>query len=205
MKSSGNREWRAGAFALALLVVGAVIALVARAPDDDRVVEQLAVTTVLPKPRPLPAFALTDHDGQPYDATRLNNNWDLVFFGFSNCAAICPTTLLILSTVAQATEPPARVVFISVDPRRDTTERLRTYVQAFGDRVTGVSGADTQLVKIASALGATYSVPDTDGDYMVEHSGAVFLVDPRGRYAGVITRPDDPESMVADLQHLIGT
>ncbi len=193
------------AIVVVLLVVGAAIGLAVRAPDDNRSVEQFAVTTVLPEPRPLPAFALTDHEGRPFDAARLNGNWDLVFFGFTNCAAICPTTLLILSSVAQALEPPVRVVFVSVDPRRDSTERLRTYVQAFGASVTGVNGTDAQVSGIASALGAAYSVPDTDGDYMVEHSGAVFLIDPHGRYAGVISRPDDPELITADLQRLIGT
>jgi len=196
---------RLTAIAVVLLAVGAAIGLALRAPDDNRSVERFAVTTVLPEPRPLPAFALTDHEGHPFDGARLDGNWDLVFFGFTNCAAICPTTLLVLSRVAQALEPPVRVVFVSVDPRRDTTERLRTYVRAFGGGIIGASGADAQILKITSALGAAYSVPDTDGDYMVEHSGAGFLIDPRGRYAGVISRPDDPELITADLQRLIGT
>ncbi len=194
---------RLAGLAILLLVVGFIAGLymLNRAIDDSAV--PYSVATILPEPRSLPSFTLTDNTNREFRTDDLAGGWDLVFFGFTSCGDICPTTMLILSSVAQSFDRPPRVVFLSVDPGRDTLDRLDVYVRTFGPDVIGVTGDDEQIRIVSSALGAAYFVPDEAENYMVEHTRAVFLIDPEGRFVGVITSPDDPELIAADLRHLM--
>jgi protein SCO1/2 len=159
--------------------------------------------TLFPDPKPLTAFAFTDHENRAFDLSRLKGKWSFLFFGYTHCPDICPTTL---ATLARARESIAKstagaqdvqFVFISVDPNRDTAGKLRQYVTYFDATFVGVTGDDAQLGKLAGQLGAAYQVAITPGmeNYPVYHSAAVFLVDPRVRYHAVFAPPLDAEEI----------
>lgn len=163
----------------------------------------LETATVLPMPMILPEFSFVDHDGAAFGPERMRGHWSLVFFGFANCGHVCPVTLRTLSAATAGMDAAPRIVFVSVDPGRDTPDVLARYVAGFGGDMVGVSGDDAQIRKLASALGVAYTVSPGPGPYIVEHSPAVFVLDPEGHYRAVITTADDAEMIAADLREIM--
>ena len=161
------------------------------------------VMTLFPDPKPLAAFAFTDHENRVFDLSSLKGKWSFLFFGYTHCPDICPTTLATLARVHEnivKSMPRAKdvqFVFISVDPNRDNAAKLGQYVSYFDATFLGVTGNDAQLGKLAGQLGAVYQVAAKPGmhDYPVYHSAAVFLVDPQARYHAVFAPPLDAESI----------
>jgi len=161
------------------------------------------VMTLFPEPKTLTAFTLTDHENRIFDLSRLKGKWSFLFFGYTHCPDVCPTTL---ATLARAHEnivkstvgaKDLQFVFISVDPDRDTVGKLREYVTYFDTTFLGVSGDNAQLGNLAAQLGAAFQVAITPGvkDYPVYHSAAVFLVDPQVRLHAVFAAPLDAETI----------
>src|SRR5437867_10474512 len=184
---------------LAAMLSGAWLAATYRENGSRAMLLPDRVMTLFPDPKPLTAFALTDHENRVFDLSRLKGKWSFLFFGYTHCPDICPTTL---ATLARAHESIAKstvgakdvqFVFISVDPNRDTAGKLRQYVTYFDTSFLGVTGDDAQLGKLAAQLGAAYEVAITPGveNYPVYHTAAVFLVDPRTRYHAVFALPLD--------------
>lgn len=161
--------------------------------------------TVLPVGNELPDFALLDHDGKPVDRTVFEGQWDVVFFGFTNCPDICPATMTVLGQAkrqlaAQGREPLPRVVLVSVDPERDTPEAMARYIAYFGDDNLGLTGDLDELGKLTDALGVFFQKSgDDDVAYGVDHSTVVLLIDPRGRLKALFTAPHDVANLVHDL------
>lgn len=162
---------------------------------------------VLPEPRVLGDFALVDQDGAAFDLDRLRGTWSLLFFGFTHCPDICPSTLYDLQQVresvgATAGAEPWQVVFVSVDPGRDTPDRLAEYVSWFDPDFVGVTGDEAQLRPLAVRMGVAYRVEEHAAgaaDYAVDHSASVFLTDPQGRLHGVFPAPHEAGAMARDL------
>ncbi len=159
--------------------------------------------TLFPDPKPLTAFAFTDYENRPFDLSRLKGKWSFLFFGYTHCPDICPTTL---ATLARAHEnivkstvgaKDVQFVLISVDPNRDTASKLKQYVDYFDTTFLGVTGDNAQIGNLAGQLGAAYQVAITPGieNYPVYHSTAVFLLDPQARYHAVFTPPHDAEAI----------
>ena len=161
------------------------------------------VMTLFPDPKPLTAFAFTDHDNRVFDLSRLKGKWSFLFFGYTHCPDICPTTLAVLArahgNIVKSTvgAKDVQFVFISVDPNRDTSSKLRQYVTFFDTTFLGVTGDNAQLGNLAGQLGAAYELAITPGmdNYPVYHTAAVFLVDPRARYHAVFAPPLDAASI----------
>ncbi len=171
-------------------------------PDFERII-------LLPTPRIISDFALTDEAGQVFDKAALQGQWNLLFFGFTHCPDICPTTMLTLKNVRQKLEaqqqwPNLRVIMVSVDPDRDTPERLAPYVQYFHPEFKGVTGAVEGITNFAKELGILFvkNATDADGYYDVDHSVSMILINPQGHYAGVITAPHEAKSLEVDLAKL---
>ncbi len=187
------------AVALAVMLAGMWLATIYRENDSRVMLLPDRVITVFSDPKPLTAFALTDHQNRVFDLSRLKGKWSFLFFGFIHCPDICPTTLAVLARARdkiarQATgAEDIQFIFISVDPNRDTVGRLRQYVGHFHKTFLGVTGNDPQIRNLADQLGAPYEVAFTPGlkNYAVNHASAVFLVDPRARYRAVFTPPYD--------------
>jgi len=191
------------AVALAATLAGVWLADIYREHDSRAVLLPNQVITLFPDPKPLTAFALTDHKNRVFDLASLKGKWSFLFFGFTHCPDICPTTLAVLARARDNIAKNAvgaediQFVFISVDPNRDTASKLRQYVDYFDTTFLGVTGNDAQIGNLAGQLGAAYQVAIKPGmeNYPVYHSAAVFLLDPRARYHAVFTPPHDAEAI----------
>jgi len=186
----------------AAIVAAACGAWLARQHDSSAAT--LASGTWLPESKPVPAFALVDQARQPFSDDDLRGRPSLVFFGFTNCPYICPTTLAKLAQVKrEAGVRDLRVVMVSVDPERDTPEALATYLRAFDPEFIGLTGEKRRIEQLAKTLGVAVARSELPGDtYTVDHTSAVFLIDARGELVAVFTAPIDSPSLAADLRGL---
>jgi len=174
----------------------------------------METVTLFPQPRDLPAFSLRQSDGTQLVPGELHGHWTLVFLGFTHCPDICPTTLAELAQAQKQWEalPEARrprVLFVSVDPERDSPDRIGEYA-AFFHRDTLAATADIpSLEAFARSLSLVFmKVPGPEGApedaYSIDHSAALAVLDPEGRMAGVVQGPLDPAAIAADLTTLTG-
>ncbi|MEP4145793.1 MAG: SCO family protein [Halioglobus sp.] len=155
---------------------------------------------LLQTPRNFGEVKLIDHHGEPFTRASLEGHWTLIFFGFTHCPDICPTTMAFLDkftaelegTEAEDTE----VVLVTVDPARDTVEQLAAYVPYFNEDFTGVTGEFLDVHRFATALNTPFrKVPGQDENYQVDHSANVVLINPRGDYHGFFKAPLDQAKM----------
>lgn len=176
---------------------------------------QTQAVKLFPTPRALPGFSLQQSDGTRLVPGELHGHWTLVFLGFTHCPDVCPTTLAELAQAQKAWEAlpdtsRPRVLFVSVDPGRDTPDRIGEYAHAF-HRDTMAATADLpSLEKFARSLSLVFAkVPPPDGapadQYSVDHSATIAVLDPQGRMAGVIQPPLDPKAIAADMIALTQT
>jgi protein SCO1 len=162
---------------------------------------ELASGTWLPRAKPIADFHLTDNLGRPFSLHDLQGKPTLVFFGFTHCPDVCPTTLVKLAQVKKvAAIPGLRVVFVTVDPTRDTPPVVGLYVHAFDPDFIGLTGDDKTIGKMAMDFGvAVNKVELPGGDYTMDHSAVVFLVNEKGQVAGIFTPPFDISRLAVDL------
>jgi len=152
-------------------------------------------------------FSLTDHTGRTVTEADYLGRWQLVFFGFTYCPDICPTTLAYMGTVLDLLEEEAAQVaplFVTVDPKRDTVEIMAEYVAAFHPRLIGLTGTQEQVATAAEEFKVYYeSVEDQDapGGYLMAHSGYMYLMRPDGKFEAVFREGDQPpENLVEEIQ-----
>lgn len=155
---------------------------------------------VLDTPRRFSDFSLTDHLGKPFDRSRLEGKWTLIYFGFTHCPDICPTTLATAAKMYRELKPKEQedlqVVLLSVDPERDTTEVLAAYVPYFHPDFIGVSGNPFVTLKLAAELNAAYGKAELpNGDYTMDHTGNLVLINPKGDYHGFFRPPFEEGSL----------
>jgi protein SCO1/2 len=148
-------------------------------------------------------FALVEHDGRAVTERDFLGKPFLVFFGFTRCPDVCPTTLFQISEILGATGPRGRglrALFVTVDPERDTPDALKTYLSSFDDRIVGLTGAPEAVAAMEKAYRAyARKVPLKDGDYTMEHTGVVYLIDGRGRFVRPFKVDRDPAAAAKDL------
>ena len=163
------------------------------------------VATVLPAPAGLPEFSLLDHREQPVGREVFAGQWDLVFFGFTHCPDICPLTLQVLASARRqladaGEEPLPRIVLVSVDPERDTPEVMAKYVAYFGEDNLGITGELAEVRKLTNGLGIFFEkTAAKNGNYSVDHSSVVLLLDPNGAMRALFSAPHDADNFVHDL------
>jgi protein SCO1/2 len=172
------------------------------ASELDRGAPRLASGTWLPQPRRVPDFTLTDMFARPFTRADLAGAPTLVFFGFTHCPDVCPTTLLKLARVRQAAGiAQLRVLFVSIDPQRDTPQAVGLYVHAFDPAFAGLTGEPAAIAAMAQQFGVAVSRVDLPGgDYTMDHSAVVFLLDDAARIAAIFTPPFEVAPMAADLK-----
>jgi len=159
---------------------------------------------------PLPSFAL-QRTGSAFTPNDLRGRWSFLYFGYTNCPDACPATLGLLSHVqealqAQGVQPP-RIVFISLDPRRDTPELLARYTAAFGPDTIGATGSDSALHGLVDFFGVTFERKDQADkvNYAIDHTTNFFLVTPDGRWLATFAPGDDAEAVADDTLKLLRT
>ena len=151
--------------------------------------------TRFPAPREIGTFSLVDQNGAPFNNDTLKGSWSFLFFGYTHCPDVCPTTLSVLNSVAgQLKDIPdnIRFVFVTVDPERDTPQQLAGFVKYFNRDFTGVTGTPENIDSLTRELGIMHLKVDADGDgdaYLVDHTASVLLIDPDGRYHAVFSPP----------------
>ncbi len=180
---------------------------VAHALDRNALLDE-ANLLLLPRERAISALQLVDQDGQAFDTRDLRGRWHLLFLGFTACPDVCPTTLSDLRRLLGRLQPEVRervqVVLVSVDPARDTPERLKQYLAYYRSGFKGLTGELSELTKLSKALGLPF-VPanETGGDYSVSHSGNIALVAPDGSLRGHIRAPLKLDGLADALPELV--
>jgi protein SCO1/2 len=201
------RLLRIGVIAIVAFALGLVLARALLPRPAPPPVTELA--TVLPAPRALPPFTLLRHDGRPLDNGFFKGHWTLVFFGYTHCPDVCPTTLALLAqaTRALADLPPSRrpqVLFVSVDPERDDAKQLSAYVTFFDPAFVGATGTAEQVATAAAAFSVPYArVPTPDGGYTMDHGSAIFIVGPSGGLDALASGARDPASLARDFRTVV--
>ena len=186
------------------LAAGTFVALRMQAPSEPE------SALILPAPNPVPEFSLLNQDGMPIDQTVFEGQWDLVFFGFTHCPDVCPTTLQVLAAAKAALQekgqsPLPRIVLVSVDPERDSPEVLKQYVDYFGAGNLGITGTLDEITKLTSGLGIYFEKHASDGeDYAVDHSAAVLVINPDGGFEALFSGPHVVENYIHDLPIVMG-
>jgi protein SCO1/2 len=191
---------------LRVLVVGLVVLVAALflLPRPERGAPP-QTATVLPEARELADVRFVGTDGAEVRLHELDGNFTLLFFGFTNCPDVCPLTLAMLAEaraeiVRRAPRFVPRVLFVSVDPNRDTPERIRTYLQRFDPEFEGVTAADAELMPLLTALGVAVEKHEHGGgNYTVVHNSAVYVLDRETRWIAVSTAPHDPKVVAGDF------
>lgn len=170
---------------------------------------ELHSATLLGQPRPLAPFALIDQRGEPFNLDNLRNRWSFLAIGYTHCPDVCPMMLATFDAIDRqlaAEADRADFVFVSVDPERDTPEKLDRYVRYFNPRIQGATGSEAALKGFTSQLGLLYGRVQTDNSalgYLVDHSASILLIDPRARLAAVFTPPHDATAMAEDFTSII--
>ncbi len=177
---------------MALLVLAFVlVTLRARPPDAVRLRDQGVF--LRENPQPLRLEGLRDQHSQPFGRERLEGRWSLLFFGFTHCNNICPVVLAEMAAAAPVLRqryPKTQLVLVSVDPRRDTPQRLGSYLGEFGVDMVGVTGSERALRLLAEQFAVAWEPPlERSGDYQVVHGGTIALVDDSGAYRGFLKPP----------------
>ena len=165
----------------------------------------------LPQPLPLESFRLFDQQGDEFTLDDLRSRWTLLFFGYTHCPDVCPATLAQLRSVTKlmARQPGAvspAVVLVSIDPQRDSADRLKEYSAQLGSDFTGVGGEPAAIRSFAAQFQAKYSSAGGTGrSYLIDHTSSVALINPNAELQVLFSVPLRPEAVAAELQRLTKT
>ena len=153
-------------------------------------------------------FRLEDQNGKPFTDADLKGKWHLLFFGYTHCPDTCPTALneisLALDRLGKKRDE-VGVVFITVDPERDTPEVLKSYVQSFDAKIVALTGSPDEVAQAAKAYRVFYAKhPRSDGGYEMDHSAVIYIMDPQGRFTATLTPDATADAMAQRLEKLLG-
>ncbi|MGE3274942.1 MAG: SCO family protein [Vicinamibacterales bacterium] len=153
-------------------------------------------------------FTLTDQDGQPFDSASLRGNVVLVFFGYTFCPDVCPTTLSKIAAVTRALGSDAtrvKTMYVSVDPKRDTPAVLKEHLGMFGVDAVGLTGTEPQIAAVARQYGAAYIVEESDSaaGYLVSHTTTLYALDPEGRTRYLFPYEASVDEIVRGIRSLL--
>lgn len=156
------------------------------------------------EPREITEISMTNNKGEQVGLDVFRGQWSLVFFGFTTCPDICPTTLSVLNDAVKELETAPQVVMVSVDPERDTPEKLSLYVPAFNPSFIGLTGTFEQTVALAQQLNIAFGkVPgNVPGTYLIDHTASLVVIDPEARYTGFIKAPHNAQNIRKIVQSL---
>lgn len=190
-----------------LLLFAVFLASPGHALDREALLDE-ANLFLLPRERALPSIELTDQDGRPFNTDALRGRWHLLFFGFTACPDICPTTLSDMRRLFAQLPKDARqhiqLVLVTADPARDTPEQLKTYLGYYRAGFKGLTGDMDSLLQLSRALGLPFiPATETEGNYIVSHSGNLALVTPQGTLRGHIRSPLKLDGLAQALPALI--
>jgi protein SCO1 len=190
-----------------VLAAGGFVAAIIWSPKPP---VALASGTILAPARPLADFSLIDNRGRSFGAANLRGHWSLMFFGYTDCPDYCPTTLTMLAALekqlrAAKTVAPPQVIFVSVDAKRDTPAQLNRFVPNFDPEFIGLTAASQPAIEtLARKWGVAVNIQyAANGNYIVDHSTAIFVIDPAGNLAAILTGPFTVEVLQSDFRRIV--
>jgi len=217
-----NKKLSVNKLVLPLLLLSLVI--LAAACEQGPKAPQVESAFVLPEAAIIADFNLSHLERGTYDIEDARGKWSLLFFGYTHCPDVCPTELFMLAEMMRAIEhgaeagpEPPQVVFVSVDPERDSLQHLQQYVGYYHPSFIGVTGEQSTLDRLCESIGVFYervyyhngrqltldesgTVPaGLEASYLINHSASVFLLNPAGKLHAIFTAPHDPNTMIRDL------
>jgi len=151
-------------------------------------------------------FTLTGPDSEPVDASSLQGKPVLVFFGFTNCPDVCPTSLAVMGAAIKLLENEANVkgLLISFDPERDTLDRLKSYAPFFHPEITGLTASAPRILEVSTRYGVYYKKVERDGkDYLMDHTSRIYIIDQQGKLAGVVNHSVTPLEVAERVRKLL--
>lgn len=193
-------QWQLGCAERKITIKEAAYPFPSKQPPVDSVQDLLKV------PKPISRFELIKSDRTPFNESHIKNRWTLLFFGYTYCPDICPTSLFSLASAYKQLGDRAKgevdIVFVSVDPERDTPESLKDYVKHFNSKLIGVTGDSKQLSMLADQVAASYRLPRdrTDKAYAVSHTADYFLLSPDQRLVARISHERTPSEIAETIQ-----
>lgn len=211
MATSGTNRGIRRTVGLLLVIITIIVASFVYTMVKPRVMTTEALRAnnmfVFDRVRDIGTFALLDDTGRPFIPTELQGRWSLLFFGFTYCPDVCPTTMALLNQFQGQLKPEfakdTQVIMVSVDPARDTLEKLHTYVTYFNPKFRGVTGEFMAVQQFATALNAPFSkVPGGGDNYQIAHSASIAIVDSNGHYVGFFKEPLALDKMLATYESL---
>jgi len=164
---------------------------------------------VFENPRPISTFRLIDFDQGTFSVDQLKDRWSFIYFGYSACGQVCTETLielkrLILALSSLDNALPIQVVFVTVDPGRDSASRLKTYLREFDSTFIGITGDINTLAFFAAELAAPFTLgPDAGESYALDHSNSIMLINPSAALQAVLAPPHDAQRLQADFGAIV--
>jgi protein SCO1/2 len=186
-----------------LVILGAGVFFALALRDNPRGAGGTALGSAIGGP-----FHLTDQNGNRVTDADLKGKWSLIYFGYTHCPDACPTALNDIAVALGelgAKRAAVRPVFITVDPERDTPEALKSYVTSFDAPILALTGTQEEVAQAAKAYRVYYAKhPEPGGDYSMDHSSVIYVMDPQGRFTATFTHESSPEQMADRLKKLVG-
>jgi len=186
----------------ALVILGAGVFLALTLRDNPRGAAGTVLASAIGGP-----FRLTDQNGKTVTDADLKGKWSLVYFGYTHCPDACPTALNDISIALEdlgTKRDAVRPVFITVDPERDTPEALKAYVTSFDAPIVALTGTPEQVAQAAKGYRVYYAKhPEAGGEYSMDHSSVIYVMDPQGRFTASFTHESTPEQIAERLKKLL--
>jgi protein SCO1/2 len=194
---------------ISLFVLG-IIGYAGKTAFDHSLEPKIVEAKILEKPKSIPTFELKTANGS-LNNDSLKNHWTLAYFGYVSCPDICPTTLSTLKNTIKILDEKhlsdkVQVVFVSVDPKRDTPENLKQYTQFFDQRFVGATADKQNLDILTRAVGVPYGTfenPGSKANYLVDHGSNVIILNPKGEFHGYFSAPQKAELLAGDLEIML--
>ncbi len=180
--------------------------------EKTHIIPRPIASTTIDQPQLIPEFHLVNGLGQAFTNHNLKGHYSFLFFGFTHCQSICPLTMSMLTQLYAELKaekiPLPKVVFITLDPKRDTPKIVGTYVKAFNPSFIGVSGPSVGIQQLSKQMGVVYIQAQqskaSENNYQIDHSSTLYLVNPEGRLAAIFSPPHDKASIKQDYKNLVG-
>jgi protein SCO1 len=186
----------------ALIAFGSGIGLYTARQQHAQIPSQIQ-GLMWPDAKILQAFTTIDQNGDQFSLQNLQGKWSFLFFGYTHCPDICPVTLSIFDQVYKKIEvkqvSDTQMIFVSVDPVRDSSDQLRDYVNYFNEEFIGLGGSVEQIESLTKQLGIPffYQEATAEGDYLVDHSSAIFLISPENKLVAIFSAPHQVDDIFA--------
>lgn len=197
-----NRVLKAGLFLLACLAVGTVAGIYTSKYYLAEPVPPDINGLLWPNPKTLGPFSMVNQDNEQFGQKELDGRWTFLFFGYTHCPDVCPITLSVMNRVYEMLEKNnkaenVQMVFVSVDPQRDTPEKMAAYIDYFNSEFVGLTGSEEQLQSLTRQMGIVYAHAEESapGVYLVDHTASIFLVSPKKRWVGIFSSPHDSQDI----------